>query len=311
MSDKILITDSLFIFTEHEKMLREAGFEIERLDKPQATEEELIQAIKGKTGYILGGIEKVTDKIIDAANSLKAIVFTGSDWAQFIPAHAQATAKNIGIANAPQANAFAVAEYTMSLMLAMTRNIFELGRTGEKKFQTTTSLKGLTVGIYGLGAIGTKVAEILSAFDVKEILYYSRERKPKVEKKTGAKYVTKEELFAQSDIVTIHSAKAAGKGIVGKDEMKLMKNGSLIVNCAYPDALDHEALYLELQTGRLRAAQDEPIDERFNSLPLSIWFHSNAGTAFNTHEANQTASDMATQSIINLIKKGKDKNKVN
>lgn len=81
----ILITDSLFIFPEHENMLKNAGYEVERLDKPNATEEELISAIKGKTGYILGGIEKVTDKVLEAADQLKVIIFTGSDWLDFIP----------------------------------------------------------------------------------------------------------------------------------------------------------------------------------------------------------------------------------
>lgn len=53
--DKILVTDTLFIFPEHEARLRDAGFEIERLPKPDATGEELIEAVKGKVGYILGG----------------------------------------------------------------------------------------------------------------------------------------------------------------------------------------------------------------------------------------------------------------
>ena len=134
MSKTILVTDSLFIFPEHEKMLRQAGYDIARLDKPAATEEELVRAIKGKVAYILGGIEKVTDAVINAADDLKVIVFTGSDWKQFIPGYALATQKDIAIANAPGANSYAVAEYTVALMLAMTRNVFELGRTGKAVF---------------------------------------------------------------------------------------------------------------------------------------------------------------------------------
>ena len=97
---KILITDSLFISLEHEQKLRDAGFEIERLDKPEATEAELIEAIKGKDGYILGGIEELTDKIIDSANNLKAIVFTGIGYKDFIPNHEYVMSKGIKIANA-------------------------------------------------------------------------------------------------------------------------------------------------------------------------------------------------------------------
>jgi len=65
MSNKILITDTLFITDEHVKRIEEAGYEITRLKKANATEDELISALKGKVGYILGGIEKVTDKVID------------------------------------------------------------------------------------------------------------------------------------------------------------------------------------------------------------------------------------------------------
>jgi len=63
----ILITDTLFILPEHEQMIRDAGYEIERLATPTASEEELIRHIKGKVGYVLGGIEKVTDKVVEAA----------------------------------------------------------------------------------------------------------------------------------------------------------------------------------------------------------------------------------------------------
>src|SRR6266508_4313994 len=90
MKGQILITDSLFVFPEHESILRSEGYEIIRLDKPDASEQELIKAVEGKVGYILGGIEKVTENVINAADTLRAIVFTGADWRQFIPGHAVA-----------------------------------------------------------------------------------------------------------------------------------------------------------------------------------------------------------------------------
>lgn len=307
---KVLITDSLFIFPEHEKMLTDAGFEIERLDKPHATEEELVAAVKGKAGYILGGIEQITDKIIDAADDLKAITFTGADWRHFIPGHELATKKGIAIANAPGANKFAVAEYTVALMLGMTRNIFELGRTGEKKFQTTGSIKGATVGIIGMGRIGAQVARILKPLGA-NIIYYSRERKADIEQEVGAKFVSMDELLSQSDIISMHASTEIGKGFIGKEELKKVKDGVLLINCGFTGGFDKDALYEELKTDRLRAAQDDPADERFNALPLSVWFCSNGHTAYNTAEANKIGSDMAAQSLINLLKTGTDQYKVN
>lgn len=309
--EKILITDSLFIFKEHEEMLRQAGYEIERLDKPAATENELAQAIKGKVGYIIGGIEKVTDKVIETADKLRAVVFTGSDWMQFIPGHAIATKKGILIANTPGANTYAVAEYTIALMLAMTRNIFELGRTGKAAFQTTQSFRELTVGIIGMGNIGSKVASMLKGLETKKLIYYSRRRKPEVEQQTGASFVGLETLLKTSDIVTLHFSKEAGDSFIDKKELSLMKTGALIINCGFTGAINREALFAELESGRLRAAHDDPLGQEFDSLPLSVWFNSNSHTAFNTHEANAVASDMAVKSMLNLLSKKADKYKVN
>lgn len=307
----ILITDSLFIFPEHETMLKNAGYEIERLDKPNATEEELIQAIKGKVGYILGGVEKVTDKVIEAADELKVIAFTGSDWVNFIPGHELATKKGIAIANTPGANTYAVSEYTISMILAMTRNIFELGRTGKTSFQVRPSLKELTVGIIGMGHIGSKVAGMLKFLEAGRIIYNSRQQKPEVEKQTGATFVDLETLLKTSDIVSLHFSKKAGAGFIDAEKLALMKDGALLVNCGFTGAINNEALYKELKSGRLRAVQDDPVGPEFNDLPLSTWFSSNSHTAFNTHEANLKASDMATKSMINLLSKGEDKYKIN
>ena len=307
MKGKILITDSFFIFPEHEKLLEDAGYEIERLNKPNASEEELIEVVQGKVGYILGGIEKVTEKVIEAGSELKAIVFTGADAKAFIHGFDLATRKGIAIANTPGANRFAVSEYTVALILAMVRNIFELGRTGKTQFQTTSSLNDLTVGIVGMGNIGSRVAEILKSLGTKEVLYHSRAEKQGV----VAKFVSLDELLEKSDVITLHASKEAGDGFIGKEELSQMKDGAILINCGFTGGVKKEALYQELNSGRLRAAQDDPMDERFNDLPLFNWFNSNAHTAYNTHEANRIASDMATQSILNLLEKGEDQYKMN
>jgi len=129
MKGKVLITDTLFIGDEHVKQIEDAGYEVERLDKPNATEDELIEALQGKVGYVLGGIEKVTDKVIESTDQLKVIAFTGADWQALITGWEKAKEKGIKISNAPGANSPAVAELALTLTLAMQRNLFELGRT--------------------------------------------------------------------------------------------------------------------------------------------------------------------------------------
>lgn len=310
MSKTILITDTFFIFSEHENVLRDAGYEVERLNKPEATEEEMIKAIHGKVGYILGGLEKVTDKVVENANGLKAIVFTGSDWKSFIPAYENATKKGILIANTPDANSYAVSEYALTLMLAMIRNIFELGKTGNKKFQTTHSLNELTVGIIGMGKVGSRLSLNLKALGAKRIVYFSKTRKPDIEKQ-GIEYMEMNNVLSQSDVVFLLVPKSTGNNFLDKKELALMKDNALLINIGAQSLVNKDALFEELKSGRLRSAQDGPIDERFDTLPLSIWFNSNDSTAYNTLNANKTASDMAVSSILNLLEKGEDKNKVN
>lgn len=288
-----------------------AGFEVERLDKPQATEAELCEAVKGKVGYILGGIEKVTDKVVESADELKAIVFAGADWAGFIPGYKKAKQKGIVIANAPGANSYAVAEYTISLMAAMVRRIFELGSTGQSTFVTTTSLADSTVGVIGMGQIGTRVAGMLKGLGTQKILYWNRHRKPELEKELDIEFVELEELFKRSQIVTVHVSSAVGPGFIGADLLAKLPDDSLLINTGYEAMYDMGALYKELSNGRLRAAFDERPQEQFRKLPLSQWFSSNENAGYNTFQANKLASDMATESIINLLKTGTDQYLVN
>ena len=106
----MLVTDTLFIFDEHVKMLNDAGYEVVRVEKPDMSEEELCEAVKEKVGYILGGIECVTDKVIDAATDLNAIVFTGTGFKGHIPGWQHALEKGINIGTTPYANVYEVSE---------------------------------------------------------------------------------------------------------------------------------------------------------------------------------------------------------
>lgn len=81
MKGRILVTDTLFIFDEHVNQLEDAGYEVVRIEKPDMSEDELKEAVKGKVGYILGGIEYVTEPVIQAATDLKSN-YIHWDWLQ-------------------------------------------------------------------------------------------------------------------------------------------------------------------------------------------------------------------------------------
>lgn len=311
MSNKILVTDSLFIFDEHIEQLGGAGYEIERLDKPEASEAELCAAVQGKVGYILGGIEHATDKVIEAADELQAIVFTGADWSSFIPGHALATKRGIPIANAAGANSGAVAEYTITLLLMVLRRVLELGNTGDKTFLTTSSISEVQIGIVGLGRIGQKVARLLKGLGAQNVVYWSRQRKESLEQELGIRYVSLEELMANSDVISNHVSSEAGT-LLGAELISSVKQDVLIINTGSHNTFDYDALYQLLAQGKARAALDDKITHSgLASLDPAICFHSNENTGYNTHAANKLGSDMATASMLNLLATGADQNLVN
>lgn len=311
MKGKILITDSLFIFKEHEEQLRNAGYEIERLDKPEATEEELIEAVRGKIGYILGGIEKLTNKIVDAGTDLKAIVFTGIGYKNFIPNWEYVTGKGIAIANTPDGPTHAVAEWSVTTTLSMNRSIFDLGRMGAKKFLTTAGIEGQQVGIIGLGRIGTEITKILKPFKPSGISYYSKHRHENLETELGVVYSELELLLKNSDIIFLTVSEDAGDNFMAEKEITLIKDDALLVSLGRKGIVNTTALLAELKTGRIRAVFDEaPENSEFKELPLGIWCCSNASSAFNTKAGLKLTSDMATQSMLNLLETGQDTNRV-
>jgi len=311
MSGTILVTDTLFIGPEHIQALNQAGYEVARLEESSATEEELIANIPGKVGYILGGTEKVTPAVIQAADQLKAIVFTGTDWQHFIPGYDHATEKGIVIANAPGANAYAVAEYTVMLILLMIRRGLELGSTGTTKFQTTGSIQDARVGLIGMGRISELVARMLIGMGATDVVYWSRQAKPQLAAELGIKFVPLEDLVKTADVISTHTPESAGE-ILSQELLTQTKPGVVLINTGNKVTYSPDGLYDLLYNQTARAAFDFPLDDpRFDELTADVWFYSNGSTAYNTWEANKIASDMATQSMLNLLTTGNDDYRVN
>jgi len=247
----------------------------------------------------------VTDKVIDAGDELKAIAFTGTSWKYFIPGWEKATKRGISLADAPHANANAVAEWHFASAMAMVRNLFALGRTGDKTFQTTHSISDMKVGIVGLGHIGNRLAELFTAVGAKSVSYWSLHDK-------NVPFQRKEldQILSQSDIVCFSTSGDAGKGWVDKDKFSKIKDGALVTVLA-DETLNEEDLLAELQKGRLRVFLDWTPEHGYKELSLESFYSSKETAAYNTQAANKLGSDWATDSIINMLKTGKDKYRVN
>lgn len=305
---KILVTDTLFIHDQHIQELAEHGYEIERLEKTNATDDELRAALQDKVGYILGGLEKVTKEILESTTELKAISFTGTGWKGYIPGWEYAIEKGIAISNAPSANAAEVAEWATAAMMAMQRNLFELGPKGDKSFTTVKSLMQLEVGVVGLGNIGREFAERAKGLKARKVSYWSRTKKTD----DFNYYENVDELLRNADVIFLALGDDAGQDFISAERTSLIKKDALLVSILHKGIFNEDALYSRLTTGELRAAFDIVSDvERFRSLPSSIWYGSNGVSAYNAESTFQKASDMATTSIINLLKTGEDQYKVN
>jgi len=303
---KILITDTLFIFDEHIKTLESAGYEVVRIEKPDMSEGELKEAIADKTGYILGGIEYVTDSVIEAAKELRAVVFTGTGYKGHIPGYKAAFANGVLIGNTPYANVHEVAEWALAATLAMQRDLFSLGPKGGEKFHTISSLPDLSIGVIGLGHIGKKYADMVSSIGAKEVSYWSRSRKD-----VDYTYLSREELLEVSDIVFVAVGDDAGDDFIGEKDFSLMKKDALLVSISHHGIVNENELLEAIKTGRIRAALDIVKDiDSFRGLPESRWYGSNASAAYNSTSYLKRSSDMAVNTLLNLLKTGDDDNRV-
>jgi phosphoglycerate dehydrogenase-like enzyme len=134
-------------------------------------------------------------------------------------------------------------------------------------------LAGRRIGLLGLGKLGSRVAGYARAFGM-EVVAWSQNLQETMAAEHGVRRVDKDELFATSDIVSLHLVLSErSRGLVGADDLARMRHGSLLVNTSRGPIVDEAALLAELSTGRLRAALDvfdrEPLpsDHPLRSLP--------------------------------------------
>ncbi len=173
---------------------------------------------------------------------------------------AEAKALGIPVANTAGANAGAVAEQAVLLMLAVLRNLKEFDRMvfaakqAEAKgrcFQNgITELRDCHVGILGLGAIGRATAELLRAFGSR-VSYWNRTPRPE----SGLDYLSFDRLVEECDVLSVHLAVTpTTTGIIGETVLESMKPGSILINTARGEIVDQEALCRALKSGHLAGA---------------------------------------------------------
>jgi D-3-phosphoglycerate dehydrogenase len=213
-------------------------------------------------------------KVIEGLPELKLLITTGARNASIdLKACAERgiTVCGTGTVGSPTTG------IAIGLMLELTRRVgFENARmkAGEA-WQVTLGqdLEGMTLGVLGLGKLGQRVSNVAKAFGMK-VIAWSQNLTPEKAKEAGAEYVTKEDLFARADIVSLHVVLSdRTRGIVGAKELGLMKKTAYLVNTSRGPLIDEKALIATLQSKSIAGAgldvfnvEPLPLDHPFRKM---------------------------------------------
>ena len=260
---KILAADGI---SEQGIALLSKDFEVTVKDKLPA--EELAEIIGEYDALMVRSASKVTKEIIAKADKLKIIGRAGVGVDNIdIPA---ATQKGIIVINSPGGNTIAATEHTFAMMLSLARNIPVANETTHKgewnrKKYVGVELKGKTLGVVGMGRIGSNVAERAIAFGMNIIAYdpYINEERAN---NLGVKIGSLDDVIEKADFITVHMPLTPDtKGMIGAKEMARMKKSVRLINCARGGIIDEQALADAVQNGTVAGAAVDV----FTSEPLA------------------------------------------
>ena len=230
-----------------------------------------------------------------------------------------ATRKGIAVMNTPGANAVAVAELTLGLMLTMARSIVRADTSThagkwEKKSLQGTELRGKTLGVVGLGKIGMEVARRAQAFGM-QIVAHDPFVSEMVAKEQGIRMAKLDDVYAAADYLTLHvGLTPQTSGMINADSMGKMKKGVRILNCARGELVDEAALAQALRQGHVAAAaldvfQQEPLKNSPLTAMDNVILTPHIGGA--THEAQEAVGYQIALQVKEYLKSGVIQNAVN
>jgi len=266
---KVVIVTGSDLAEQAMEMLQ--GFEVVFAGR-QPTEDGLIALCEQHNPVaILVRYGKITAKIMDAAPALKVISKHGSGID--VIDQAAAAERNIAVRSAPGANAAAVAEHTWALILACAKSVVSLDtrlREGhwDKATHKSIELEGQTLGLIGLGAIGSRVANMGHVFGMRVLAYdpYAKSM-PSVCERTD----TLNDLLSRSDVISLHCPLTdENRGMINTETLAHVKRNAILVNTARGGLIHDRSLFAALKDGTLHSAG---LDS-FTSEPLTaphIW----------------------------------------
>jgi len=250
---KVLVSDN--ISPKGVEILKKAGLTVDV--KTGMKPEELKACIGEYSGLVIRSATRVTAEIIEAATNLKVIGRAGSglDNVDKIAA----SKKGIVVMNTPGGNTVTTAEHTIAMLFALARLVpqatasMKAGKWEKKKFMGV-ELFNKTLGIIGLGAIGSQVAKKAQGLEMNVIAYDPFLSEDKAQA-MGIKKGSLDDIFIESDFITIHSPMTPEtKGLINASTIAKMKHGVRIINCARGGIVNEQDLYEAMKSGKVAGA---------------------------------------------------------
>jgi len=310
---KVLISDN--ISQKCIDILKNAGLAVDV--KIGMKPEELKASIGEYHGLVIRSATKVTSEIIDAARNLKVIGRAGSGLDNVDKV--AATKKGIVVMNTPGGNTITTAEHTIAHIVSLARLIpqatisMKTGKWEKKKFMGV-ELFNKTLGVIGIGNIGSQVAKRMQAFGMNVIAY-----DPFLSEDTantmGVEKVDIKELFKRSDFITLHTPLTPEtKYLINKKSIRIMKDGVRIINCARGGIINETDLYDAIVSGKVAGAaldvfEKEPPEN--NPLLSLDNFICTPHLGASTKEAQENVAVAVAEQIVDYLIHGTIRHAVN
>jgi D-3-phosphoglycerate dehydrogenase len=302
---KILVTDTL---ADSGLAILRAASDMEVDYRPGLKDEALLKAVSESDALITRSGTAVTEELVNAGDRLRIVGRAGVGLDN-VDVDA-CTARGILVINAPTANIMSATEHTMAMLLALCRNIPEAhasvkrGEWNRSKF-LGTELDGKTLGIIGLGRIGTRITKRARAFGMK-VIAYDPYVAPKVFDDARAERVSLDELLGRADVITVHTPLTdETRGMIGAAEMAKMKDGVVVLNIARGGIYDEQSLADALNSGKIAgAAIDVYVEEPPKDNPLlsakNIILSPHIGA--NTIEAQDRVAVQTSEMVVDALR---------
>ncbi|GAP80942.1 3-phosphoglycerate dehydrogenase [Porphyromonas gingivalis] len=284
------------------RIIEEAGLEFALLEK-YTDKKQLLDAVKDANAIIIRS-DQIDAEVLDAAKELKIVVRAGAGYDNVDLA--AATAHNVCVMNTPGQNSNAVAELVMGMLVFMYRNLFN-GASGSE-------LMGKKLGILAYGNVGRNVARIAKGFGMEIYAYDQFVSAADIEKEGVKAVVSRDALFETCDIVSLHIPKTPETvKSINAELLSKMPKGACLINTARQEVIDEEGIckFMAERTDFKYATDIKPANDAEMAKFEGRYFTTPKKMGAQTAEANINAGLAAARQIVDFIKNGNEKFRVN